>query len=49
LEIRYDADKNRVVPLFDYALHPNDLLVIRQDSSTSLDKMLKKLAGPLAR
>jgi hypothetical protein len=49
LEIHYDTKRNRVVSLFDYALHSNDLLVIKQDSSTSFDEMLKKLTGPLAR
>jgi len=49
LDIRYDAKKNHVVSAFDYALHPNDLLVVREESATSLDNMLKKLAGPLAR
>ena len=49
LEIHYDAKRKRVVSLFDYALHPNDLLVVREDSSSALDEMLKKLAGPLLR
>ncbi|MDP6558317.1 MAG: hypothetical protein QGF59_18750 [Pirellulaceae bacterium] len=49
LEVRYDAKRNHVISAFDYALHPDDLLVVRQDSSTSFDRMLKKLAGPLAR
>lgn len=49
LEVRYDAKQDHVISAFDYALHPNDLLVIQQDSATSLDEMLKKLAGPLAR
>lgn len=49
LEIHYDAKRNHVVSAFDYALHPDDLLIVRQDSSTSFDEMLKKLAGPLAR
>ena len=49
LEVHYDAKRKQVVSAFDYALHPDDLLVVRQDSSTSFDEMLKKLAGPLAR
>jgi len=49
LDVRYDAKRKHVVSAFDYALHPNDLIVIRQDNSSSFDEMLKKLAGPLAR
>ncbi len=49
LEIRYDSKRNRVISLFDYALHADDLLIIKQDSSTPFDELLKKLAGPLAR
>ncbi len=49
MEIHYDAKKDHVASLFDYALHPNDLLVVRQESMTSFDEMMKKLAGPLAR
>ena len=49
MEVRYDSKKKSVVPAYDYALHPDDLLVIRKDTSTSFDEMLKKLAGPLAR
>lgn len=48
LDVRYDAKRKQVVSAFDYALHADDLLVIQQDSLTSFDEMLKKLAGPLA-
>jgi len=49
LDVHYDAKEDQVVSAFDYALHPNDLLVIREDSASSLHDMLKKLAGPLGR
>jgi hypothetical protein len=49
LEIRYDRKQKRVVSAFDYSLHPNDLLVVREESHTAIDELLKKLAGPLAR
>ncbi len=49
LDIRYDRKSKRVQSAFDYALHADDLLVIRENTESSFDEMLKKLAGPLGR
>ena len=48
LDVKYDHTKAHVDPLYDYALHPGDHLIVAQDTSTALDDMLESL-GPLRR
>ena len=45
LPIEYDRGNDKVPSESDYALHPNDRLVITEDTSTVLDDMLGSLNG----
>jgi hypothetical protein len=45
LPINYDRRKKRVDPGSDYAVHPQDRIVVTEDTSTVLDDMLEKLSG----
>ena len=47
LDIRYEHQAGRVDPLYDYALHPGDHLVVIEDTSTILTDMLDSLPNPL--
>jgi hypothetical protein len=40
-------DDGKVVPLYDYALHPGDRLIVARDSSNALDDMLSAQGGSL--
>ena len=44
LDVKYDHTKARVNPLYDYALHPGDHLIVAQDTSTALDDMLESIS-----
>ena len=46
LPIEYDRGERRVPSGSDYALHPNDRIVITEDTSTIVDDMLETLGGP---
>jgi hypothetical protein len=43
MDSRYEHKRNRVNPMYDYALHPGDHLVVTEDTTTVLDDMLKGL------
>ena len=45
MAIRLEAKGRRVPAQYDYALHPNDRLIIMRDSSTALDDLTE--SGPL--
>lgn len=47
MEVEYDRASKRVNPLFDYALHPGDRLVIIEDTRTTLDDIFDSIAGPM--
>ena len=47
LEVKYDHTAHAVDPLYDYALHPGDHLVVIQDTATFIDDMLQNLTGPI--
>ena len=47
LEAKYDHAHDSVNPLYDYAIHPGDHLVIIEDASTALDDMLNAVLAPL--
>jgi hypothetical protein len=49
LEVKYDHGAGSVNPLYDYALHPGDHLVVIEDTSTILDDMLESISGPVGR
>jgi hypothetical protein len=46
LDIKYNHQTGRVDPLFDYALHPGDHLVVIEDTTTVLDDMISSLPLP---
>lgn len=47
LPVEYDARKKAVKMEQDYAIHPNDRIVIRQNSNSGLDKAVSKIFGDL--
>jgi hypothetical protein len=47
LDANYEHQAGRIDPLYDYALHPGDHLVVVEDTSTVLDDMLNNLPNPL--
>lgn len=47
LEMKYDHAKKMVNPLYDYAIHPGDHLVVIEDTSTVLDDMIESVSKPL--
>ena len=47
LDVKYDHTKAHVDPLYDYAVHPGDHLIVAEDPSTALDDMFKSLTNPL--
>ena len=42
MDVKFDTAKRSVEPVLDYALQPNDRLVIEQDTSTILDDLLSR-------
>lgn len=49
LDIPFDRAKRRVPPAGDYAIHPNDRIVVTEDTSTVVDDMLESLGGPFSK
>jgi len=47
LEVRYDHRRRSVEPLYDYALHPGDHLVVMEDTTTAMDDMLQSVTGSI--
>lgn len=45
LEVKYDHKSRSVDPVYDYALHPGDHLVVTEDTTTAFDDMLQSLTG----
>lgn len=45
LPVEFDRNNRRVPPGSDYALHPDDRIVVTEDNSTVLDDMLDRLGG----
>jgi hypothetical protein len=46
MDIQYDREERRVPPGYDYALRPNDQLVITEDPSTVVDDILESVQIP---
>ena len=46
MEVQYDRSKRVIPPLYNYAVHPGDRLVITEDPSEHLDDMLDSLKPP---
>ncbi|NLF73967.1 MAG: hypothetical protein GX575_33585 [Candidatus Anammoximicrobium sp.] len=44
LDVKYEHTKTQVNPLYDYALHPGDHLIVTQDTATALDDMLESIS-----
>jgi hypothetical protein len=49
LDIPFDRAKRSVPPSGDYAIHPNDRIVVTEDTSTMVDDMLESLGGPFSK
>jgi hypothetical protein len=47
LEVKYDHTEGMVDPLYDYALHPGDHLLVTENTTTMFDEMLGSLTAPL--
>jgi len=47
IDVEFDAKSRSVPDKFDYALHPNDRLVVLQDTSTAVDDMLGSISSTL--
>jgi hypothetical protein len=47
MDVTYDSAKRRVASDTDYALHPGDRIVVVEDTSTFVEKMLGPMLGPL--
>jgi hypothetical protein len=47
LEVHYDKSKNRVVPAYNYALLPGDLILVKRKTTSPLDGLLDAINGPL--
>ena len=45
MPVSFDASARTVIVSQDYAIHPNDVVVIRKDSSTFVDRAVSKLGG----
>jgi hypothetical protein len=45
MNVEYDTRRDAVVVEYDYALHPNDRIIIEEDPSTVVDDMLRGVAG----
>jgi hypothetical protein len=48
LDVAFDQNTHRIPPSSDYAIHPDDRVVITEDRSTILDDMLESIGGPLS-
>lgn len=49
LDVDFDSAKKKVKEEQNYAIHPNDILIISPDNSTQLDKVIDSLSGVLSR
>ncbi|MGE0756329.1 MAG: hypothetical protein AB7F89_02570 [Pirellulaceae bacterium] len=45
IPVKFDRGKRRVDPGSDYSVHPNDRIVVTEDTSTILDDMLQSLGA----
>lgn len=49
LKVDYDKNKQRVPYEQDYAIHPNDIVMIAPNNTTQLDKVVDALSGVLGK
>jgi hypothetical protein len=49
LDIEFDRTNHRIPAVANYAIHPNDRIVVTEDTSTVFDDMLGTLGGPLSK
>jgi hypothetical protein len=47
MQVEFDRKHREVKVEYDYALYPNDRIVVEEDTSTALNDMVEKLAGGL--
>ena len=45
MDIKYESGKGRVHFAHDYALYPNDRLIVTEDTSTPLDDLISHIPG----
>jgi len=49
LDVEFDSAKKKVKEEENYAIHPNDIIIVTPDNSTQLDKVIDSLSGVLGR
>lgn len=49
LDVDFDSATRKVKEEQNYAIHPNDIVIISPDNSTQLDKVIDSLSGVLGR
>lgn len=47
MEAKYKHAEKRVDPAYDYALHPGDHLIIKEENPSTVAEMMKSITGPL--
>ena len=48
MEVHYERSKRAIPPLYNYAVHPGDRLVVTEDPSDAVDDMLDSLKSPFS-
>jgi hypothetical protein len=47
MQVEYDRRRREVEIEYDYALYPNDRVIVEEDTTTVFDDMVEKVAGKL--
>lgn len=47
MELPYEHSKRRIEPRYDYALYPNDRVVVEERVATALDDLMRSVGGGL--
>lgn len=47
LDVQFNRKQREIPPRFDYAIHPDDRLLIIEDTSTILDDVLESVTSPI--
>ena len=46
MAVAFDRAKRQIEPQCDYSLHPGDVIIVTEDSSTIIDDMFQEVMGP---
>jgi hypothetical protein len=47
MQVEFNRKRHRVDPEYDYALYPNDRIVVQEDPTTFFDEAIEAVAGRL--